>query len=83
VAALVAGIVTAGLAVAVGAGLVRGFDALALVLLLGIALLGGLAVAVARRTRTGGVSPARCLECGGLVSASAPYCKHCGAQLGG
>ena len=78
--ALVVGVVAAGVALAVALGVAAGFDLLALVLLALIAVFGVLGVVVARRAQTGMVVPGRCSECGGLVSPSAPYCKHCGAS---
>lgn len=72
-----------GLAIAfvVSIGLVAGLDAYAAVILGFILAFGWLAVAVARRSRGGAIAPARCRDCGGVMSANAPYCKHCGARL--
>jgi hypothetical protein len=78
--ALVAAVVAAGVALAIALGLAAGFDLLAVLLLAFIAIFGALGVVVARRAQTGMVVPARCSECGGLVSPNAPYCKHCGAS---
>lgn len=69
-----------GLALAVGLAIARGLDAVALVILCAMIALGALAVAIARKTGSGGVEPARCRECGGLNSPNAPYCKHCGTR---
>jgi hypothetical protein len=69
-----------GLSVAVGAG--RGFDTTSVILLTLIALFGCLAIAVARKAKAGVIGPARCVECGGLLSPHAPYCKHCGVPRG-
>lgn len=77
--ALTVGIVGAGLVLAVALGFRQGFDATSLVILVILALLGGLAVAVLRRSEGGVIEPARCTECDGVISATAPYCKHCGA----
>jgi hypothetical protein len=77
----VALVVVVGIAASVVSGLGVGFDGLALLLLALIAALGGLGLAVARRARSGAVTPLPCPECGGLLSAHAPYCKHCGAPL--
>lgn len=74
---VVAGFLAVGLAAVAG-----GVDATALILIALIVALGTLAVAVARRARSGTVEPATCPACGGLNSASAPHCKHCGADLG-
>ena len=71
----------AGLALAVGLAIARGLDAVAFVLLCVTAMLGALAVAVARKAGVGGIEPARCRECAGLNSPNAPYCKHCGSRL--
>ena len=50
--------------------------------LLGLVLAtGALTVAVLRRTKAGDVTPLSCASCGGLNSAQAPYCKHCGEPL--
>lgn len=72
-----------GLAIAfvVSVGLVAGLDAYAAVMLGFILAFGWLAVAVARRSRGGAIVPARCRNCGGMMSRNAPYCKHCGARL--
>jgi ribosomal protein L40E len=74
-------IVAVGLALAVALAIVRGLDAVALVILCVMTALGALAVAVARKARSGGVQPARCRDCGGLNSPSAPYCARCGTRL--
>jgi ribosomal protein L40E len=50
--------------------------------LLGLVLASGaLAVAALRRMNSGDVVPLSCRSCGGLNSAQAPYCKHCGVPL--
>jgi hypothetical protein len=50
--------------------------------LLGLVLASGaLAAAALRRTNSGDVAPLSCRSCGGLNSAQAPYCKHCGVPL--
>ena len=74
-------IVVVGLALAGAVGLAGGLDAISLALLGGIVAPGTLAIAAARKSRTGSVGPRRCPECGGLISHTAPYCKHCGADL--
>lgn len=75
--------VIVGLAVALAAsvGVAAGLDAYAVVVLGLIVVLGWLAISVARRSRRGAITPARCAECGGVGSRNAPYCKHCGARL--
>lgn len=78
---------TAGVAILVALGIVAvillgigaRFDIGSLIIIGFIALFGALAVVVARKARTGTVSPASCSSCGGLISPNAPYCKHCGA----
>lgn len=66
---------------AAAVGVVVGLGTGTTLLLALIVLLGILAVAVARKADRGSVAPARCTECGGLISAHAPYCKHCGAPV--
>ena len=73
-------LVVAGLAVALVVGFVRGFDTTGVVLFGLLTLSGALAIGVTRRSEGGGVSPARCGKCGGLISPNAPYCKHCGER---
>jgi hypothetical protein len=74
-------IVGAGIAVALAAGVAGGFDAVSIVILVLIVAMGALAIAVARRS-AGGVRPAFCAVCDGVISPHAPYCKHCGAPVG-
>lgn len=73
-------IVVAGLAMAFVLGLARGFDGRALAILGFMTAVGALAIAVAYRSREAAMAPARCEECGGVISPNAPYCKHCGAR---
>lgn len=73
-------IVLAGIGLSLVVGIGRGLDATALLMFLLIVAVGALAIAVARRSRSGAVGPGRCEQCGGLISPSAPYCKHCGAS---
>ena len=73
-------IVVAGVAAAVLLGIAVGVDAGGVVIFGILFGLGILAIAVARKATTGEVEPARCSECEGLVSPSAPYCKHCGTR---
>ncbi len=77
----VAVVVVVGVAASVVAGLAVGMDALGLVLLAFIVCLGGLAIALPAKLKAGGVRPVRCDECGGVLSAAAPYCKHCGKRI--
>jgi hypothetical protein len=76
IAIVVAGFVAVGFA-----AVTSGVDVTAIVILALIGVLGGLAVSVARKSRSGAVKPATCGACGGLNSPNAPYCKHCGAPL--
>lgn len=78
--AAVTALVVLGIAVVVALGLTAGFDSTAVIILAFVIVFGLLAVAAARRARSGAVAPGRCRECRGLVSPNAPYCKHCGAQ---
>ena len=76
----VGAIFVVGIAVMIVGGIAWGFDATTLVLLalaVGVALMG---IAVARKFSSGTVAPAHCSQCGGVISPSSPYCKHCGAQ---
>lgn len=74
-------IVLLGLALAAGLALATDMDAPGLVILVVLALVGGMALAIVRKSGVGVVQPATCRDCGGLVSPNAPYCKHCGAHL--
>lgn len=76
-------LVSVGLLLALALGLARGFDTTGLILFGLLAVFGALSISAARRARSGGVMPARCSKCGGLVSPNAPYCKHCKEPLGG
>jgi hypothetical protein len=66
----------------VSVGLAAGLDVYAAAILGFILLTGAVALGVARRTRSGGVGPAFCPHCAGVVSPNAPYCKHCGGRRG-
>ena len=77
--AVVSALVTLGLLLVVALGVVGGFDLVRVVILVFIATFGALAVAVVMRLDT--VTPGRCDRCRGLLSPSAPYCKHCGAPV--
>jgi F0F1-type ATP synthase assembly protein I len=74
-------LVVAGVVLAVVLAARSGLDPLGAVLLSLIVGLGALVIAIARRASRGSVAPERCSRCGGLVSAHAPYCKHCGQPL--
>ena len=63
-------------------GIVAGLDVYAAVILGLIVAFGVLALAIARRSSSGAIGPARCGKCDGIVSPNAPYCKHCAARLG-
>lgn len=58
-----------------------GLDGYAAVLFALIVGVGTLSIALVRRMNKGSVAPSTCPECGGVLSAFAPYCKHCGARL--
>jgi hypothetical protein len=70
-------VVLAGVIAAALAGATSGLDATSLLLLGAIVAVGALAIALVRKMGAGSVAPARCRGCGGLISATAPYCKHC------
>ena len=73
----VVGLVTLGLALTLGLGIATGFDTTTVILLTLIVLFGLMAIAVTRKSGSGVVAPARCVNCGGVISPNAPYCKHC------
>jgi hypothetical protein len=79
--AFAAAVVIGGLVLVLGVALASEVDALGAVLIAVIVAVGCLGVAIARRARRGAVAPATCPRCEGLISPSAPYCKHCGARL--
>ena len=79
--AWVVAIVAGGVGFALWVGARRGFDPVSLMILAGIVALGALAIAAARRAGAGLVGPDHCGGCGGLISANAPVCKHCGAPV--
>ena len=78
---LVAIFVGSGIVAAAVFGYAVGLDATAISIFVSLVAVGALAIAVARKSDTGGTAPARCDSCGGLISPNAPYCKHCGASL--
>lgn len=75
--------VLTGIVAAVLLGLGVGFDPTAYLILALIVLTGVGAVLIARRFRAGLAEPARCADCGGLISPNAPYCKHCNSTSPG
>jgi hypothetical protein len=75
-------LVLAAVTFAVSVGIVAGLDVYAAVILGLIVAFGALSLAIARRSRSGEIGPARCSKCDGIVSPNAPYCKHCAARLG-
>jgi hypothetical protein len=77
----VTALVVAGLLVALLVAAGRGLDATAIVMLAAMAAVGALAVVAARRASRGVVAPDRCPACGGLNSATAANCSHCGVRL--
>ena len=81
--AVTAAIVVIGIALSLSVGVTRGIDAVSLALLALLVAVGALAVAVARKSSTGEAGPASCRSCGGLISHSSPYCKHCGRPTAG
>jgi hypothetical protein len=79
VTAAVTIVVAAGLGLVVAVGSSGGMDAIALVMVALMVAIGALGIAAARRVGKGTVGPLRCESCAGINSASAPFCKHCGA----
>lgn len=73
------GVVAVGLTLALALGIDQGFDPTSVAILILIALVGALAVAAVNRSSAGVTAPAVCACCAGVISANAPYCKHCGA----
>ena len=78
---LVVALVLSGTAASVVAGWRAGVDLPAAFILAAIASFAAVSIALVRRTNRGAGRPRLCHECEGLVSYSAPYCKHCGARL--
>jgi hypothetical protein len=75
-------LILVAIAFVVSVGIGAGLDVYAAVILGLIVAFGALALAIARRSRSGAIGPARCPGCEGVVSPNAPYCKRCGARLG-
>lgn len=69
----------AGVVLAIGIAFNSGGGPVTFVLLGLVLAAAALVVAVVRRQKAGGIGPAVCAECGGVISPNAPYCKHCGA----
>lgn len=74
-------VVVAGLVAVVALAVANGLDAAGTVIASIVVAFGALALGAAAKVKAGTVTPGRCEACGGLVARSAPYCKHCGAQL--
>jgi hypothetical protein len=72
-------IVVSGIALSTAIGAATGFGVITLILLGIIVAFGALVIAIVMKSKTGTVGPASCDRCGGLISPSAPLCKHCGA----
>lgn len=77
----VAGLVVAGICLAVLYARAGGFDTRGWVLFALLVFQGALTIAVVWSARSGRVGPVTCGVCGGALSPNAPYCKHCGARL--
>ncbi len=73
-------VVLVGLAAVATLAASHGIDTTGAIIAAVIVTFGLVALAAARKTKTGAVTPAACESCGGLVSPHAPYCKHCGAR---
>ena len=74
-------IVVLGLALSAILAIAVGVDVTGVVILGFLVGVGLLAIAIARKSGTGAVTPAECRACGGLISPNAPYCKHCGVDV--
>lgn len=74
-------LVVAGIALVVSVAIAAGPDLASIFYVAPVVLLGIVVIAVATKTRAGGVHPRECPNCGGLLSPHAPYCKHCGTPL--
>jgi hypothetical protein len=81
VVSVVTTLVVVGIGAALLAGIGSGLDLTALILLVFIVIAGLLVLEIARRWDPRRVSPKTCPQCGGLNATTAPYCKHCGADL--
>lgn len=80
---LAVAIVLLGFALTAGLAIAGGLDTTGAVILVLVFAVGVLGIEVARRSGAGVVKPAECPACGGLVSPTAPYCKHCGKEMTG
>lgn len=78
--ALAVAIVVLGIAISSGLAVAAGLDVTGAVILLLIFAVGALAIAAVRKRDSGLVEPVECESCRGVISPSAPYCKHCGAE---
>ncbi len=74
-------VVVVGLLGMAGLALANGLDAVGAVIAAVAVTFGIVALLAAGKVKAGTVTPGQCKTCGGLVARSAPYCKHCGAQL--
>jgi hypothetical protein len=74
-------LVLIGVALVVSIAFAAGSDIAVVFYLAPVVLLGVIVIAAAVKMRGGGVRPAECADCGGLISPNAPYCKHCGAPV--
>jgi hypothetical protein len=75
----VTGFIFVAIVVAAVFGIAAGLDPVALILFAVICAFGALSIAITRRMRSGRIGPVVCADCGGAISANAPYCKHCNA----
>lgn len=71
-------LVLLGIGLAFGLGMARGFDGTAVVIFGFIVGAGLLGIAVVNKWGEGGVQPATCEQCGGVISPNSSNCKHCG-----
>ena len=74
-------VVVAGLLGVAALAVANGLDAAGAVIAAIAVTFGIVALLAAAKMKAGTVTPGQCKTCGGLVARSAPYCKHCGAQL--
>lgn len=76
--AVVIGFIALAVVWAFGAAAAVEVDGLGMLLLVLIVVFGVISIKVIRDSGGGSaVQPRRCSNCGGLISPSAPYCKHC------
>ncbi|MDQ3954355.1 MAG: hypothetical protein M3285_02250 [Actinomycetota bacterium] len=80
--AVVIGFIALALVWAFGTAAAGEIDGIGALLLALIAVFGVISIKVIRASGGGSaVQPRRCSNCGGLISPSAPYCKHCKAPV--